>query len=379
MTNQCKVSEGRSEQLAIALADLRTDEQLTIRQPRPISSLALSGFPQRITEMRARDALERGATPALWQRFQRPLFALGVLWFFSGHLLTATVIPLMLAFEHRNYFPSAGLLLAAFSLLAIRRTRSRNGIVLIIVILLFAFYALTTSLRSAEWSSDLRLAASDAAKRPTSSAAQYEYARALLGSRLNGEAAPMQRKAIEVLEPMAANIEADAVHNQLLIVTSARLGMPIKDEWWDSLIAKLRSRQPTSMDGAALLALLECFDEKVCPQDIKHLGAAFAAATEHAGGYAPLLVAYGEFARDYLHDLNLAELEFRRAKKQSPTDAVARANLIALLISTGQLNDAQNELEELRSLNQFGSLDERIKALQELLDMKKPEVPGSRG
>src|SRR5690606_28809210 len=35
------------------------------------------------------------------------------LWFFSGHLLESTVFPLELYFEHRNYLPMIGILLAA--------------------------------------------------------------------------------------------------------------------------------------------------------------------------------------------------------------------------------------------------------------------------
>jgi hypothetical protein len=31
---------------------------------------------------------------ALWQRKTRPLFCLGILWFFAGHMMTATIIPL---------------------------------------------------------------------------------------------------------------------------------------------------------------------------------------------------------------------------------------------------------------------------------------------
>ncbi|MGH8325083.1 MAG: hypothetical protein ACRETD_15030, partial [Steroidobacteraceae bacterium] len=45
------------------------------------------------------------AAGAWWQRTRRPLFTLGIAWFVCGQLLTGTIIPLMLAFEHRNYFP----------------------------------------------------------------------------------------------------------------------------------------------------------------------------------------------------------------------------------------------------------------------------------
>ncbi len=45
------------------------------------------------------------------------LIAFGILFFFVGHLIESTVIGLVLAYEHRNYLPAAGLLLATVALL----------------------------------------------------------------------------------------------------------------------------------------------------------------------------------------------------------------------------------------------------------------------
>jgi hypothetical protein len=45
---------------------------------------------------------------AIVKRRVWPLFALAVLWFFLGHLLEGTVLPLELYFEHRNYLPMLG-------------------------------------------------------------------------------------------------------------------------------------------------------------------------------------------------------------------------------------------------------------------------------
>jgi len=38
-----------------------------------------------------------------------PLYSLAIFWFFTGHLIESTIIPLELYFEHRNYLPSLGL------------------------------------------------------------------------------------------------------------------------------------------------------------------------------------------------------------------------------------------------------------------------------
>jgi tetratricopeptide (TPR) repeat protein len=41
-----------------------------------------------------------------------PLFSFAMLWFFAGHLLESTIIPLEIYFEHRNYLPLLGLIIA---------------------------------------------------------------------------------------------------------------------------------------------------------------------------------------------------------------------------------------------------------------------------
>jgi hypothetical protein len=52
-----------------------------------------------------------------WLRKRRPLAALGIALFLGCQVLTGTILPLELVYEHRNYFASFGLMLALFSLL----------------------------------------------------------------------------------------------------------------------------------------------------------------------------------------------------------------------------------------------------------------------
>ena len=45
-------------------------------------------------------------------RLKQPVLAFGILWFFAGHALESTIIPLELYFEHRNYLASLGVIFA---------------------------------------------------------------------------------------------------------------------------------------------------------------------------------------------------------------------------------------------------------------------------
>jgi protein O-mannosyl-transferase len=49
---------------------------------------------------------------ALWQRKRWPWFALAVFWYLGGHLLESSALPLELYYEHRNYVPLMGPMLA---------------------------------------------------------------------------------------------------------------------------------------------------------------------------------------------------------------------------------------------------------------------------
>ncbi|NIN62885.1 MAG: hypothetical protein GWO08_21710 [Gammaproteobacteria bacterium] len=45
-------------------------------------------------------------------RSRNKLFTFGIFFFFVGHLMESTILPLELMFEHRNYLPSAGIIIA---------------------------------------------------------------------------------------------------------------------------------------------------------------------------------------------------------------------------------------------------------------------------
>jgi len=70
----------------------------------------------------------------VWRR-RWPLFALAVFWYFAGHVVESTVLPLELYFEHRNYLPIIGPIFALCAFLLLRSGRAlRIGVAAISVI-----------------------------------------------------------------------------------------------------------------------------------------------------------------------------------------------------------------------------------------------------
>lgn len=301
---------------------------------------------------------------ALWQRKARPLFCLGIVWFFAGHSMTATIIPLELVFEHRNYFPSVGLLLAMASLIALEpglrlpvaKTLLGAGFV--------AFFAFTTFLRAEEWSNPVRLAYSEALKRPDSQRAQYELARTLIVAAGKNEASPLLDEATKILERNAYRPDSGITSLQALIYINGRAHRPIDPRWWQAIVAKLHERAPSQSDIAAIIFLFRCQQDGDCPQQKQELLDTFVAGLERSDGNLNLMSAYADFALRELHDDNLAERMSRNVVAAQPSNPIYRENLIRTLISTRQFDKITPEMDALQRLNRLGSLDKDIARLR---------------
>ncbi|MGQ0586367.1 MAG: hypothetical protein ACT4PK_04095 [Gammaproteobacteria bacterium] len=130
-----------------------------------------------------------GSAFAGWRlRRRAPLFAFAVLWFLASHVLESSALPLELAFEHRNYFASAGLWLAvAAGFAALLRqassTQARNVFAGLAVLYLGA-QAMVTSQIAALWGRPLELAAVMAARLPDSERATQAYISGLMRAQL---------------------------------------------------------------------------------------------------------------------------------------------------------------------------------------------------
>ncbi|MDE2084770.1 MAG: hypothetical protein KGI64_07930 [Xanthomonadaceae bacterium] len=301
---------------------------------------------------------------ALWQRKTRPLFCLGILWFFAGHSMTATIIPLELVFEHRNYFPSVGLLLAAASLIALEPGLRLPVAKTLLAAGFIAFFGFTTFLRAEEWSNPVRLAYSEALKRPHSQRAQYELARTLILAAGKDETSPLLDEATKILERNAYLPESGITPLQALIFINGRAHRPVDPHWWQAIIEKLHARAPSQSDIAAIIFLFHCQQDGDCPMQKQELLDVFMAGLERSGGNLNLMSAYSDFALRELGDPVLAERMLRDVVAASPTDPTYTANLVRLLISTRQFEKIPAEIDAMQKLNRFGSLDAEIARLK---------------
>jgi tetratricopeptide (TPR) repeat protein len=93
---------------------------------------------------------------ALWLRKKFPYYSLAILFYFTGHIIESTLIPLEMYFEHRNYLPAAFLLLPITTGLA--KHLETKPLRITITILVIVIPAFLTSARANIWTSEESLA-----------------------------------------------------------------------------------------------------------------------------------------------------------------------------------------------------------------------------
>ena len=304
------------------------------------------------------------ATLATWLRTRLPLVSLGILLFLGAQLLTGTIMPLELIYEHRNYFASFGLLLALVPLLtvpfdfsfALPRWLFLGG--------LMAYWCSLTALTAFNWGNPLLLAEDLATRAPDSPRAQYELGRIYIIYSHYDPTSVFTKKAYAPLERSAALPGSSILPEQALIFLNARMQLPLKQAWWDSLITKLKANKPTVQDESSLGALTQCNREGLCDLPRSKMMEAYLAALAHPNPSARLLAMYSDYAWNVLHDEPLGLRMADASAKADPSEPAYRITFTRMLIASGQLDRAQNELTELQKFNIGGRLDSDINQLR---------------
>jgi len=299
---------------------------------------------------------------AVWWRHRRPLASLGILLFLGCHLLTGTILPLELVYEHRNYFASFGLLLALVPLLAAPLLPRYVAIGMLML-----FWVTQTATTAYAWGDPLRLAAELADRGPASPRAQYELGRTYIIYSHYDPASPFTQLAYAPLERAMKFPDSSILPEQALIFLNARMQLPLKDAWWDSMIAKLKSRPAGVQDESSLGALTQCAREGLCDLPKQRMTDAFLAALSHKRQSARLLAMYGDYAWNVLDDRQLGLLMTGKAVRESPREPAYRITMVRMLIANGHNREAENELARLRKLNIGGRLQGTISELTDAL------------
>lgn len=291
-----------------------------------------------------------------------PLVAFGILWFLAGHLVESTVLPLELAYEHRSYLASFGLLLPVSyyvlrSPLAPPRVRLRRVLVGSWILLL----ALGTTLRAEQWSDPHRLLLSEIAHHPRSprnhALAGEHYLSVAREHPGHEELYAHARQHFEESLRLKPSLPSSLVG---LIVLNGMYGLPPERRWLDDLERLLAESPGDASLANSFAGLTECAVKRVCqvaPDTYLALLGALqqnpridpptrALAMTRAAEY------FGTREKDYAAALGYAEQSVRI----SPTEPGGRFARVRWLMMTRRFLDAEVELDAIEKVANTGAL-----------------------
>jgi protein O-mannosyl-transferase len=308
---------------------------------------------------------------AWFSRRRHPSVTLGLALYASAHLLTGTILPLELVYEHRNYFASMGIMLATVPLLAADREGTYSlPLPILRYVALAVFFLQSCALlyvTSRAWNAPLSLAMELAARAPDSPRAQYELGRTYIILSRYDPRSPFTPRVYEPLERAMALPGSSILPEQALIFFHSRMHLPLKGVWWDSMISKLAANKVTVQDESSLGALSQCMQSNLCDLPADRMTAAFLSALGHEARSARLLAMYSDFAWNSLDDKPLGLRMAREAVRAKPNEPAYHVSVARMLLALGETEEAKKERDILSGMNIGGALDGDIASLDRLI------------
>lgn len=294
------------------------------------------------------------------------LVTFGILWYFVAHALTSNVVPLELAFEHRNYLALLGPVVAAAQLLSALAQRFHLDARRTAACALLAPLIFMTALEARTWSDPFRLAVALASRNPASSRASYDLGRLLLERSGNDPQGANWQFSTKEFEHASRVQSISPLPEQALIIMYSRIGQPPPAGTWDRLRAKY-NRPMTAESEGALWQLMTCRQQGLCKLDDVQLLSVFGTALEANPKSARLHSLYATFAYTVMGDRPLGIRMMRDAISLAPGDPQFKANLARLLLTAG-VDDAEVAalVGTVRASNWSGTYDEDLAAIQAL-------------
>ncbi|MGH8548747.1 MAG: tetratricopeptide repeat protein [Methylococcales bacterium] len=303
-------------------------------------------------------------------RKKQPLIALGILLFFTGHLMESTIIPLEIAHEHRNYFPSYGILL---SITAAARQFLQNRGLIVMAASVIAFMAVT-GVRASLWGNSLDLVLMEVQHHPLSPRSNHEAAR-LYTWLMDTEKRPAVKKNNYLIARrfFLKSSELEASHISGLIGAiwiDSQFGAAV-DEKLVRLAAKRLSDQkitPSTSKNLSRLHNCEMFNNcRLSGELIYDLQLAVIGNSKTPLNIRVLLMSEASARALKLNRFQEALGIAYDAAKYSPDNAQLGLNYAALLIAAQLYDAAKTELDRVAKLQIEPGIMQRFEQLRALL------------
>lgn len=291
-------------------------------------------------------------------RKKLPLLSLGILWFFIGHLMESTILPLEIAHEHRNYLAGVGILLAIVYLLdyGTRQLGHKLWFVYPVVIVVFAS---TTLLRATQWADYDNLTRYEAFHHPNSARTQAMRSSALY---VQGD----YKGALDAIRRAAAVAPQEPGYKMNMHVLAARLGVTLSPTVQEEILENLASRNPSVMTQMSLDSISACIATD-CTQLQAPMESWLTTLLENVPPSFDVSFFYHLLGRTLVAQGRILEglNAFERAIQTDPNYLHPLFELAAVFVQLRQVENAELILERLRKANET-NLHPRDKEIAEL-------------
>jgi protein O-mannosyl-transferase len=313
---------------------------------------------------------------AFFSKSKQPVLAFGILFFFAGHAMESTILPLELIYEHRNYLPGIGIIFILFYYLLKTQIRLRNlNLGAFFAVVLTISFSYTTIVRSQNWESITQLVFTNLKHHPNSSRWQHEAGRVLFLASTSEEAPQkkemLENRAIEHINKSAAlGSYHKAGHLIALVYLNSATGRVIEQDTIESISNLLSNNIISPFTATSLQNWIECLTKEDCHAPVS-LAIRFVDDVIKNPKTDPKLTAYilASAANLTLNNNNpVKALEYSKlATKLNPSHVQHHFNYAYILALLGFTSHAEEELSKARLNDSMGTFNDKLHEIEGML------------
>jgi len=272
------------------------------------------------------------------------LFAFGILFFLSSHILESSIISLEMMYEHRNYIGSFGVIFAIVCTIYLSiNSKENRQLALIVGCVWLTAISYTTMTRAGQWENTLTHAYYEVLHHPKSSRANFYLGRSYA---------------------ILSLLEFSDQKKTVAIRLAGSMDFPAKPEWVESIKSKIKLNPIDHTTIGGLIELRKCLDA-VCAIDAEEIFSIYQVAlnnkmpapTRYRSG---ILTLYAEFIAKHTGDLDLAYSMAKEAVALSPDNLQYRVNFITVLNTLKKFDEAREQIRFVENNDQFNIFSETI-------------------
>lgn len=314
-------------------------------------------------------------------RAKAPLVTFGIAWFFIGHLLESSVLPLELVHEHRNYVPLFGILLALASALpqALAAPGPRKTLGLTLAVVALGYCGFVTALRAHQFGEETRRSQIEVQHHPDSARAHYEAGRAVAMLDQSADAEGPTYFFARTHFERAGELDPGFKLGWLgLMHLNCRAGKPIDPAWPEALAGRLRETPFGPGDQSMMFTLKEMAIAGALCLERADIESLFAAARANARVTPPVRAKLHSWLADYLvlgaRDVAAALTELDRSLAIAPYNLSNRLKRAQLAYLLKDYADARRWLGELREAALAPAERDTLAQLRACLEAAQPSA-----